>query len=60
MLRTHSQAASDLVHVHTDVTAIDISSTRCGREQACQYGHGGSLACPIVTKERGYLSFVEI
>ena len=51
MLWAHSQTASDLVHVHTDVTAVDISSTRCGREQARQNGHGGSLACPIVTKE---------
>ena len=51
MLWAHSQTASDLVHVHTDVTAVDISSTRCGREQARQNGHGGSLACPIVPKE---------
>lgn len=51
MLWAHSQTASDLVHVHTDVTAVDISSAPCGREQACQYGHGGCLSCPIVTKK---------
>ena len=60
VLRTQTKRVSGLAHVTPNVVTIDLGVASSGTEESCQHGHGGGLACSIVTQQSSDLPFVGV